>query len=45
MQYFGCPEPKFGFGYPRRFSGTRLPEIPDTALSINQIQSEYMGLM
>ena len=42
MQYFGYPEPKFGFGYPRRLSGTRLPDIPDTALSINRIQ--YLGL-
>ena len=42
MQYLGYPEPKFWFGYPRRLSGTRLPEIPDTALSINRVQC--MGL-
>ena len=32
---FRVPEPKFGFGYPRQLSGTRLPEVPDTALLFN----------
>ena len=32
MQCPRVPEPKFEFRYPRKCSGTRLPEIPDPAL-------------
>ena len=44
---FRVPKPKFRFGYPRRLSGTRLPQIPDTALAdrYDDLRVVYMTIL